>query len=525
MKPILRRTDIEQFRTIVTSHLGLQYEDGKLDYLADVLCQRMQSGGRSRFDTYSAYLGQLNAASKRSNEWRVLAEKLTVNETFFFRNFDNFQALAEIVLPERIRANAKTKQLRILSAGCSSGDEPYSLAIMVREALPDFEDWDVKIIGIDLNPTILLKATQARYSEWSLRATPDEVRRRYFRADGTEFVLAPEIQKMVSFEERNLVNEDPLFWDSLACDVIFCRNVLMYFTPETARGVARRISHGLLPCGYLFIGHAETLRGVMPEFHLCHTHDTFYYQQGDACDTAKTASWTIPPGKPVEDLPPVPVESTANWVDVIKEATTRIAKLSDLKTPLPEQTAPQFTLNHPEGQDDVLTRTRTWDLGMVLEAMRQERFTHALDLIGSLPADSHEDPEVLLLRAVLLTNHGRIKESEEVCRRLISLDELNAGAHYLMALCREYSGEDSRAIEHGLTAIDVDPDFAMPHLHLGILAKRSGDTITAQRELGQALMLLAQEDASRILLFGGGFSRDALLQLCRTQLQIAVGER
>ena len=212
MTPVLGRTDIEQFRTIVTNHLGLQYEDGKLDYLADVMRQRMQSVGRARFGSYSDYLGHLNASSKGSADWRALAEQLTVNETFFFRNSDNFLALAEIVLPERIRAKAQTKQLRILSAGCSSGEEPYSLAIMVREALPDLEDWDVKIIGIDINPAILIKANQARYSEWSLRATLEDVRRRYFRANGADFVLAPEVQKMVSFEERNLVDHDPLFW-------------------------------------------------------------------------------------------------------------------------------------------------------------------------------------------------------------------------------------------------------------------------------------------------------------------------
>ena len=196
MTPVLALTDIEQFRTMVTCHLGLQYEDGKLYYLADVMRQRMQSVGRARFESSRAYLVHLNASPKGSAEWRSLAEQLTVNETFFFRNSDNFLALAEIVLPERIRAKAQSKQLRILSAGCSSGDEPYSLAIMLREALPDLDAWDVKIIGIDINPAILLKATRARYSEWSLRATSEQLKRRYFRADGTDFVLAPDIQQM-----------------------------------------------------------------------------------------------------------------------------------------------------------------------------------------------------------------------------------------------------------------------------------------------------------------------------------------
>jgi chemotaxis protein methyltransferase CheR len=522
MMPVPARNEIEQFRTTVTCHLGLQYEDAKLEYLADVIRQRMQSVGCARFQSYSAYLGHLNASPKGSAEWRALAEQLTVNETFFFRNTENFLALAEIVLPERIRAKAHTKQLRILSAGCSSGDEPYSLAVMVREALPDFEAWDVKIIGIDINPAILLKATQARYSEWSLRATSEDLRRRYFRADGADFVLAPEIQKMVSFEERNLVNEDPLFWKSLACDLVFCRNVLMYFTPETARGVVRRISQALLPGGFLFLGHAETLRGITPEFHLCHTHDTFYYQQRDACDAAATATWANPPGESTEHLLPA-VESTANWVDVIQQAATRIATLADARPRSPNQVAPQLTATHPGTQPAVAEPARAWDLSLVLEAVRQERFADALALIGSLPADSHEDPDALLLRAVLLTNHGKLNESEEVCCRLLALDELNAGAHYLMALCSEHAGDAKGAIEHGLTAIYLDPGFAMPHLHLGILAKRSGDDATAQRELGQALTLIASEDASRILLFGGGFSRDALLQLCRTQLRAAGG--
>ena len=524
MTPVLARTDIEQFRTMVTCHLGLQYEDEKLDYLADVMRHRMHSVGRARFESSRAYLFHLNASHKGSAEWRSLAEQLTVNETFFFRNADNFLALADIVLPERIRAKSQTKQLRILSAGCSSGDEPYSLAIMLREALPELHAWDVKIIGIDINPAILLKATRARYSEWSLRSTSDDRRRRYFRADGTDFVLVPDIQKMVSFEERNLVDEDPLFWRSLNCDLVFCRNVLMYFTPEIARGVVGRISQALLGGGFLFLGHAETLRGITPDFHLCHTHDTFYYQQRAARDTAAAATWSAARAEPADYLLPEVVESTANWVDVIQHAAARIATLADTRTRSQDQDSPRVTLSHPQSQTTVTVPTRDWDLSLVLEDVKQERFADALKLIGLLPEESHEDTDALLLRAVLLTNLGRLSESEEVCLRLLALDEQNAGAHYLMALCSEHGGKANRAIEHGLTAIYLDPGFAMPHLHLGILAKRSGDTVTARLELGQALVLLAGEDASRILLYGGGFSRDTLLQLCRTQLHVAGGE-
>jgi len=516
---VLDRTGLEQFRSIVARRLGLQYEDGKLDYLADVARRRMELVGSARFESY---LERLISSPKGSDEFRALAEQLTVNETFFFRNADNFRAFAGIVLPERIRAKTREKRLRILSAGCASGEEPYSLAVMVREALSDLGNWDVKIIGIDVNPAMLAKAARARYSAWSLRATSEDAKRRYFRADGNDFVLAPEIQKMVTFEERNLVDEDPSFWQSLACDVVFCRNVLMYFTPDKARDVVRRIGGALLPGGFFFLGHAETLRGLTQEFHLCHTHDTFYYRRRDASEAVvATATWVGPSREQAEDSLPAVVESTASWVDVIQRASERIAALADGRSGSPGQDAPRTS---QAGQAAATAAPRTWDLGLALDAVRQERFSDALDLIGSLPPDSHEDPDALLLRAVLLTNNGRLDESEEVCSRLLAVDELNAGAHYLIALCREHAGDSTGAIEHGQTAIYLDAGFAMPHLHLGIMAKRSGDAATAQRELGQALILLAREDASRLLLFGGGFSRDTLLQLCRTELRAAGGE-
>lgn len=514
---LIERAHIERFRTIVAHRLGLQYDDGKLDYLADILRQRMASAECPRVEPY---LERLTSSSKISDELRALAEQLTVNETFFFRNADHFRALAELVLPDRIRAKAQQKRLRILSAGCASGEEPYSLAAVVRELLPDVESWDVKIIGIDVNPAILAKATQARYSSWSLRATPEAAQRRYFRPDGRDFVLDPAIRKMVTFEEHNLAEEEPGFWQSLACDVVFCRNVLMYFMPDTSRAVVRRISRALLPGGFLFLGHAETLRGLTQEFHLCHTHDTFYYRLREASETVlDSRTWGgFPENRAADSLPAV-IESAVSWVDAIQRASERIATLTDGRARSPNHAVPRPV---PAGAA-ASAAARTWDLGLVLEAMRQERFSDALTLISSLPPDSNEDLDALLLRAVLLTNNGKLDESEEICRRLLALDELNAGAHYLMALCREHAGDAIGAIEQNQTAIYLDAGFAMPHLHLGLMGARSGDAATAQRELGQALILLAREDASRVLLFGGGFSRETLVGLCRAELRSVGG--
>jgi chemotaxis protein methyltransferase CheR len=162
-------------------------------------------------------------------------------------------------------------------------------------------------------------------------------------------------------------------------------------------------------------------------------------------------------------------------------------------------------------------------LPLVLELLKKERFSDALELLGRLPAESDQDADVLLLRAALLTHSGQLNAAENVCGQLLARDELNSGAHYLLALCRESAGDRQGALDHDQAAIYLDPGFAMPRLHLGLMARRAGEWESARQELGHALMLLKREDASRLLLFGGGFGRDALIALCRSELLSAGG--
>jgi chemotaxis protein methyltransferase CheR len=155
----------------------------------------------------------------------------------------------------------------------------------------------------------------------------------------------------------------------------------------------------------------------------------------------------------------------------------------------------------------------------VRAALEQERFADALARLGALPPAAERDPEVQLLRAIALTHAGRLAEAEQACRQLLVLDGLNAGAHYVMALCREQAGDRAGAVEHDHTAIHLAPSFAMPHLHLGLLARKAGRPEAARRALETALDLLAREEPSRILLFGGGFTRETLTQLCHLELR------
>jgi chemotaxis protein methyltransferase CheR len=162
-------------------------------------------------------------------------------------------------------------------------------------------------------------------------------------------------------------------------------------------------------------------------------------------------------------------------------------------------------------------------LALTLELLRAERFAEALERIRRLPPELADEPDVLLVQAVLLVHNGELLRAEPLCRHLLERGEHHSGAHYVLALCRE-GGSDARgAADHDQIAVALDPAFAMPRLHLGLLARREGNRAAASRELALALPLLEREDAARRLLFGGGFSREVLLDLCRSELR-ACGE-
>jgi chemotaxis protein methyltransferase CheR len=163
---------------------------------------------------------------------------------------------------------------------------------------------------------------------------------------------------------------------------------------------------------------------------------------------------------------------------------------------------------------------------VALELLRSDRFGEALAWLDRLAADDDDDAQVLLLRAVLLVHRGQLPDAERACRRLLAIDELSAGAHHVLAQCREGASDWQGAREHDQIAVYLDPSFAMARLHLGLLARRDGPGSggEAQRELSHALHLLQTEDASRLLLFGGGFTRESLLALCRRELQACGGK-
>jgi len=490
------RPELERFRSAIVEQTGLLFEDAKLAFLDEVLQRRTTRLACSK----ASYISALEDKPP-SGELAALAQELTVGETYFFRHNDQFLALAEVALPECMRAREPVRTLRLLSAGCASGEEAYSLAIVAQQTITD-ASWHVLIRAVDLNPTVLQKATQGRYSAWALREASPVIRQRWFRPDRRELVLDDKVRAAVQFEQGNIASDDPTLWQAATYDVIFCRNVLMYFSPEQMRAAIARLAASLVPGGYLFLGHAETLRGISDDFHLCHTHDAFYYRRKECLQRIQLPQERIEIGRATIQKPYVaqPPASTA-CIGAIQQASERVAMLvsANGKKPQPRR---------PNG----------WQLAPALDLLRHERFGEALDYVCSGPPETEGNPDVLLVKAVLLAQDGQLAAAEEACQRLLLIDGLSAGAYYVLALCREHAGDRERAMEHDRYAGHLDPAFAMPRLHCGLLARQAGDRDNARRELAQALLLLKREDVSRVLLFGGGFSRDALITLCQSAM-------
>jgi chemotaxis protein methyltransferase CheR len=490
------------FRAIIADRMGLVFEDDKSNQLDAVLAHRLAARGCTQDD----YLAEL-AHSASIDELGAIAREVTVPETYFFRHLDQFEALREVALPAAISGPAaRKKQLRILSAGCASGEEAYSIAILIREMGLD-ASWKVSIRAVDLNPAPLKKARAGRYAPWVLRETPAPLIKRWFSADGGAYLIDSEIRSAVTFEQRNLVDADDPLWAHAHYDIVFCRNALMYLSPEKMRDVVARISQALVPGGYLFLGHAETLRGVSDDLRLCESHGAFYYRRPGGNEQGQTvARAAIAPASPPPTARPHSPPST-DWMDVIDRASRYIGKLADETDRPPSDEATEAASRTAEHLQSLLA---------------EERFAEALEQIETALSVDPANPPLRLLRAMLLFHCGDAEQAATVAQSLLRHETLKAGAHHILSLCREKAGDLDGAREHDRAAAYADASFAMPRLHLGLLARRAGRRVEMRRELSQALVLLPRENAARLALFGGGFARQALIDLCASTLNPGI---
>jgi chemotaxis protein methyltransferase CheR len=279
--------ELVRIRELIYQEAGIFHPDNKLRLLRERCGRRMKN---LRLRTLSEYFECLTISPIRQGELIALLNEITIGETCFFRNTPQLDALRRIVIPNILaaKANSPQRRLRIWSAGCSTGEEPYALRMsLLDQADGLLEGWVVEILATDLNQRSLEHAKAALYGKYSTRNLSLLHRKNYFLPFGDQLRVNPMVRANVTFTRLNL-SDDARMALMKNMDIIFCCNVLIYFDLTSKRRVIRHFFNNLLPHGYLFLGQAESLFGVSQDFRLVHLPGTTAYVKGGLPSTGKT---------------------------------------------------------------------------------------------------------------------------------------------------------------------------------------------------------------------------------------------
>ncbi|MEN3939829.1 CheR family methyltransferase [Prosthecobacter sp. SYSU 5D2] len=368
----------------------------------------------------------------------ALVEQLTIGETFFFRHAEMFTALRDAVFPDILRRKAGSRSLRIWSAGCSIGAEPYSLAILLREMLGEqFRNWSIQILGTDINRKFLRIAEAGAYDPWALRGTPPHVLHRCFTKQGAKWRLTDPCREGVTFQNHNLAT-DPFPDETRALsgfDLIICRNVMIYFDQPSIQKLARQFYDTLTPGGWLAVGHAEPHTDTFRMFRTVNTPGAVLYQRPVSPDEV---AWT-PPVLPVW-FP------SAEWQRQPEPPAPEV-RLRSAELPLPKAPPlPAAPVQPAAGEGELAEITRHADAG---------------DLHAALKA----------------------------CDRVLLQSPLSAGAHYYHGMILFQLGEWTAAEKSIHRCLYLARDLALAHYYMGLVQERQGRN--ARRHFENTLNLLA----------------------------------
>lgn len=415
MTPSLPATQFDKVNDLIEAELGLRFPASRRDELDRGLFAAATALGYASVDELAKRL--LTGTFDRRHA-DALAAQLTVGETYFFRDPASFEALTWQILPELVRERrATTRHIRCWSAGCSSGEEAYSLAITLRRAIPDIDHWRISILATDINPRALQKAHAGIYGQWSFRGVSEEARKTWFRelADG-RYEIQAVIREMVTFDYLNLVEDvyPALANQTNAMDLILCRNVLMYLSPLQMDKVVAKFHRALVDGGTLMVSATEASQETFRDFTPLTLAGALIYQKGSA-PTAASLFANSGSAFFAEEASPPP---------------------SSAPTPEPPKPSPP-----------------------------------------PLPAT----PRDYAAEARLLANQGNFAAALHACDCAIAGDKLQPGMHYLRGIILQEQGQGDAAIGAMQRALYLDPDFAMGYFTLGHLFLRKGLTQAAER--------------------------------------------
>ena len=409
--------EFAQLRTLLASSAGLVFDQSRREALGFCIAERLRATGSADVPAYLLLLDQ-------PTERQQLLDEVTIQETHFFRNPPQVRALREHVLPELVKAAAGTRRLRVWSAGCSTGEEPYTTAMMLRELLPASRGWDVKIIATDVSSRALEAARTARYGPRAVQmAAPGDLARFFLPPVGGRHEVRPEVRELVEFRHHNLVTEPPPFAAGERIDLVLCRNVTIYFARETTRALMARLHATLRDGGYLFLGHAETLWRVSDDFHLVPLGSgdsaAFVYRRRDPGSERRAV---LPDRRTGEEGPKPPVTERR-----------LLARRSPPSTPT--EVVP--------GLADVRT------------LLTAGRYAEAAQLATVVGADNAIQAEALYLRGLALVSCGRDEEAVVELRKAVYLAPRAGLGHFVLAGVLDRLGDRSAAAREYAAAAET----------------------------------------------------------------------
>ena len=511
---------LHRLSALIDQQTGLHFPETRFADLERTLTLMAKE---NRFASADACLEWLLADPDDQQRIELLIKYLTVGETYFLRDRPVFDCLKNSILPERVAAcrERAEQRLTIWSAACASGEEPYSIAITVDQ-LPKGWQQRIDILATDINHEQLHKARSGSYSQWSFRSAPDWLRSLYFTsAAANQFSLHQRIIDMVSFSHLNLSRLDypPPFAKEAAFDVIFCRNVLMYFAPPRQQQIISTLSQRLAPGGWLIVSpceagivHQESLR---PE----RMADFLFFRkiepQSAEGATPLPAAPAAPPFTPCpSDHPAHPTPSTA------PRATT-----CTQRGPGPPRAGhrPRSTARPPAPPPQPLPDRELFH--QAREHYQGKRYELAEGLLNRIikreldaATDSALLGKALSLLAQINCDQGHLERAEELCQQAILADKLNPDPYFNVAMICQELGDSDRAVYNMRKVIYLDPDFVMAHFHLGSLVKEMD---ARRRHLAIACELLAKVDKEAHLPFADEMIAGRILELAKAMLHHA----
>lgn len=469
---------LSRLADILRLHMGLYFPRKTWNSLKGKLFGAMKDFD---FEDAGEFVQWLSSAPLTKGHIELLASHLTIGETYFFRENNLFSALEKHFLPDLIQARREAgKQIRIWSAGCATGEEPYSIAILLRKLIPDYSNWNISIIATDINPRFLRKARDGIYSKWSFRNTPLWVVDEYFRhlKDGLSMILS-HIKQMVQFSYLNLAEDvyPSLLNNTNAMDMIFCRNVLMYFAPNYTQPVVDRLYRSLINGGILMVSPIETSQVIAPQF-MPERYDGIIFHR-------KYSSTSVPYRKAPEITRNHTKPRVSRFKEMIPQRNPRTAKDAEIiKLSIPRRKKTTQVI-----AKDILQKNL---YGQVLDLYTCGNYPEAEEKLIDLLNTDHHNPKALILMTRVHANQGNLDTALNWCEKALDEDKLNPVSHYLRALILEEQGKDAEALESLRGALYLDPSFALAHFSLGNLALKQGRRDEGERHFTNTLDILSR---------------------------------